>query len=141
MYLSTQSCSKRLGGGREYAMKLALDALLLQTGGGGGGDSPEDMRCEKSKCLLHRLKPFLFCRVPMVHRLVGKAEETSQVVRGVVSDLHPDMLELAQSFANRELRILVSEGGLRNHTPHSTQATPLCHSCHVLSCVCLAAGE
>ncbi len=51
----------------------------------------------------------LFSRVPLQYCVVGKAEEHSRLVRGVVTDLHPDMLNVASEVTRKKLRrVLVS---------------------------------
>ena len=50
----------------------------------------------------------LCIRVPLQYYMVGKSEEQSRVVVGVVTSLHPDMVAVAQSNMTRKLRVVVS---------------------------------
>ena len=44
---------------------------------------------------------------PFSYYIVGKPEEQSRVVRGVVTALHPDMLSVSHGLLGKKLKILV----------------------------------
>ena len=44
---------------------------------------------------------------PFSYYIVGKPEEQSRVVRGVVTALHPDMLSVSHALLGKKLKILV----------------------------------